>query len=178
MCQFIAIPDYNSSSIKLAFHESLAHEHWTGQRLRNRGTTFSRAWISYTSPLQSPEFRTLMPQKGQALSSFIHLFENITSTQLTISLCSWWPNSTWLSEAATSNHSLPRTASLECPGRPWRLLSKAFFMVHAFKTSWHSGLAEQLLCTCYEHGRFPGAPNVITIIGNVQMLIASPIIPY
>lgn len=43
-----------------------------------------------------------------------------------------------------------------------------FFMVHAFKTSWHSGLAEQLLCTCYEHGKFPGAPNVIPIIGNAK----------
>lgn len=51
-------------------------------------------------------------------------------------------------------------------------------MVHTFKTSWHSGLAEQSLCTCYEHGRFPGAPNVMQhnakLVSKMKCLLLVP----
>lgn len=152
----------------------------TGQKRRNREQTyysFHSLDIMLESHIQSPEFSTFMLQIGQALSSFIHFsFEDITSTQLTWSLCSWWPHSTWLSEVTTSNQCL--VGAKNCfPGMPWggheSCLWRHFcFMVHTFKTSWHSGLAEQSLCTCYEHGRFPGAPNIIAKNGNV--MLASP----
>lgn len=80
----------------------------------NRSKAYGQGYYSFRSlnimwvcPLQSPEFSTFTLDRPSIEQLYTFLFEDVMSTQPTCSLCSWWPYSTWLSEAAaSSNHCL------------------------------------------------------------------------